>query len=774
MMIAVPAAAVDSTVPMDIDADGDVDGVDFAGFAQCFNKVGNPPRTLGCPAETADAFDDDDDGDVDGVDFAMFANCFNKAGRPPRCAPAPPTLQTLTHAADRSAGGYEIILTFSGALEEASAENHTHYRVTSSASNPITATLAPDGLSVSLIFETPIAITDTIDFSIANAVRDAYGQTLPEELARPVGTNPADVSKPTATIQLTGPNQATVLFSEAMDESSAEIIAYYFNMDAATGPTVAALLDDGKSLQLTFADDPQWDLIRVSTVNTILDINGNSMIQEIAPAQALQVAAVAKLITPVTPNGTPLANPSLTVNHSHPVYMAGFGDNRLATGIHDDLWARCLVLRFAETTLALVSVDLVGYGNNEVHEIRALLSPGAVDYLVVSSTHNHEGPDTIGIWGPDALTSGVDPDYIDFVNGAIVDGIEEAVATLAPARVKMTTANSAGLSIGTDAEDDGFGVGDTKVLTDDNLVPGNIGGRIVDPNISIMLFVHADTQATLASFMAFGSHPESMGSGNTLITCDFPHYVRERLEDVLGGTAVYVSGAVGVLQGPLRIDVLDPLTSLAAPRRTFRFAEVHGQSLADRAIDAISAVTEFSPFPKLDYRESAPVDIRLDNPFFRFFFGVGTIPPERGLFTAGFLDTSTGVDPIFNTIPIPLGQDLRSEVAVLRIAEAGVAVLPSELDPQIGTGYRQRLDKADHTLIIGLGNDELGYQLPASKWNNSCHACAYYVIAGQPCPVSPVDCNTVFENNVGPQMDPVLSGAINPILDDLNAANWNE
>jgi hypothetical protein len=36
-------------VRADFDEDGDVDGVDFATFASCFNKAGNPPRTLGCP-----------------------------------------------------------------------------------------------------------------------------------------------------------------------------------------------------------------------------------------------------------------------------------------------------------------------------------------------------------------------------------------------------------------------------------------------------------------------------------------------------------------------------------------------------------------------------------------------------------------------------------------------------------------------------------------------------------------------------------------------------
>jgi hypothetical protein len=36
-------------VRADFDEDGDVDGIDFATFASCFNKAGNPPRTLNCP-----------------------------------------------------------------------------------------------------------------------------------------------------------------------------------------------------------------------------------------------------------------------------------------------------------------------------------------------------------------------------------------------------------------------------------------------------------------------------------------------------------------------------------------------------------------------------------------------------------------------------------------------------------------------------------------------------------------------------------------------------
>jgi hypothetical protein len=97
-------------------------------------------------------------------------------------------------------------------------------------------------------------------------------------------------------------------------------------------------------------------------------------------------------------------------------------------------------------------------------------------------------------------------------------------------------------------------------------------------------------------------------------------------------------------------------------------------------------------------------------------------------------------------------------------------VVPSELDPQIGEVYRAHMTGAEHTFLIGLGNDELGYQVPAAKWDDSCHACAPFIIAGFPqlCPIQPFDCGTVFQNNVGQQMDPAISGALLPLIDTLH------
>src|SRR5215475_4385887 len=72
-----------------------------------------------------------------------------------------------------------------------------------------------------------------------------------------------------------------------------------------------------------------------------------------------------------------------------PVYMAGFGNDRVATKIHDPLMARAAVVKDDNTKIALVSIDVVGFGYPNVLRIRKQL-PGFT-YVLVSSTHNHEG-----------------------------------------------------------------------------------------------------------------------------------------------------------------------------------------------------------------------------------------------------------------------------------------------------------------------------------------------------------------------------------------------
>ena len=85
---------------------------------------------------------------------------------------------------------------------------------------------------------------------------------------------------------------------------------------------------------------------------------------------SLSVGTCKRDITPVSPEladqyeaafGAPAA-----VNHTDPIFLAGFGNNREATGYNDRLWARGMVLERQNLRIAIVAknasqLDLVNY-----------------------------------------------------------------------------------------------------------------------------------------------------------------------------------------------------------------------------------------------------------------------------------------------------------------------------------------------------------------------------------------------------------------------------
>jgi len=96
-------------------------------------------------------------------------------------------------------------------------------------------------------------------------------------------------------------------------------------------------------------------------------------------------------------------------------WMAGFGKHRAAKSIHDSLWARAMVIDDGHTRMAVVVIDAIGFGHDDVIRVRQQIPRSAqLTYTTIASTHTHEAPDLVGLWGPGNFISGVDPDYLDW------------------------------------------------------------------------------------------------------------------------------------------------------------------------------------------------------------------------------------------------------------------------------------------------------------------------------------------------------------------------
>ncbi len=206
-----------------------------------------------------------------------------------------------------------------------------------------------------------------------------------------------------------------------------------------------------------------------------------------------------------------------------PVYIAGYENNRVADSVRDDLWARVLVLDDGATRTAIVSCDLIGLSNRRVRQIRQRITSVPSGNVLISCTHVHSGPDTLGLWGKNSFTTGIDPIYMDRLETRIATAVESAAADLKPVRLSAAT-----------------------VTVPDGFVH-NSREPIQDKELTALRFITGDGQP-VANVIHYGSHPEV--NKTKALTSDFIHTVRERVEAQYGGVAIYLNGALGGMVTP--------------------------------------------------------------------------------------------------------------------------------------------------------------------------------------------------------------------------------
>ncbi len=106
------------------------------------------------------------------------------------------------------------------------------------------------------------------------------------------------------------------------------------------------------------------------------------------------------------------------------------------THVNDELHARCLVLNDGETTIALVTVDLVGFHRSVSVEARRLIEKGSgipPENVMISATHTHSAGTAMGTT---RYTNEQElDDYQVFLARRIADGVQRAQNLLRPAEI---------------------------------------------------------------------------------------------------------------------------------------------------------------------------------------------------------------------------------------------------------------------------------------------------------------------------------------------------
>jgi len=80
----------------------------------------------------------------------------------------------------------------------------------------------------------------------------------------------------------------------------------------------------------------------------------------------------------------------ITPSLDKPVYLAGFGRDRRAETVHDELYVRALALAYGPVMVVAIAIDLLGLGREHCQEIERRVNqkaPGT--HLLIACTHTH-------------------------------------------------------------------------------------------------------------------------------------------------------------------------------------------------------------------------------------------------------------------------------------------------------------------------------------------------------------------------------------------------
>jgi hypothetical protein len=218
-------------------------------------------------------------------------------------------------------------------------------------------------------------------------------------------------------------------------------------------------------------------------------------------------------------------------------YLGGYG-NCAANDInchktdlvHDPLEARAVAIADTDSgvisvfvgidTIGLVDVDIVGIHRTiqkTMYETFNIYFEGA--NAILAPSHSHSSMDTMGLWGP-MMGAGRDEKYLKLVFDGVAEAARLAVADLQDVDMVRAVAEYAE-NYGEDPD----GNLDSKIWVLKGTVPE--GGE------------------TVFTLTRWAAHPTTYGFGDRVMSADYLGTFRLKMEQELGGKAVYLNGPIG-------------------------------------------------------------------------------------------------------------------------------------------------------------------------------------------------------------------------------------
>ena len=417
------------------------------------------------------------------------------------------------------------------------------------------------------------------------------------------------------------------------------------------------------------------------------------------------------------PDGRPATGESLSagaaeIDITPPVgyRLAGYFSERLATGIHDPLKAKAIVLRQGREQIALVACDLIGVSLGISTNARARASERTgipVTNIVIGATHTHTGPLFEGPLREYFHQAAVekqqrDPqeqvDYPSLLIERLVNVIAAAQANLRPAELQAGVAKQKGLAFNRR-----FWMKNGKVVFN----PGQLNPDIVrpagptDPDVGIVLARDPETRQPFAGLTVFAMHLDTVGG--TLMGADYAYYLEQALRQQFGKEFVsaFGLGTCGDINH-INVSQKEPTGGPAVAARL-------GRALGETVLAAAPRL------PVVKQPALAARSTTLEVPLCE------VTPPqvaEARAVMEKFNDPNTGFLAKVAAVRVldlaRLASPRPMEVQVFRLdAETAMVCLPCEIFVELGLAIK-RASPFRNTLVIEICNDRPSY-VPTAK-----------------------------------------------------------
>ncbi len=220
--------------------------------------------------------------------------------------------------------------------------------------------------------------------------------------------------------------------------------------------------------------------------------------------------------------------------------IPGLFERRLATGVHDDLFARAAVIDDGACCIALVQLDAIAVPECVVGQARRGIQRAcgiSGNHCFIAATHTHSGGPLFG-----GFLSEPDPRYMDFAARQIVNAVVEAHRTRKAALCGTSTARADGVAFNRRfIMKDGSGKTHPGKMNPDILHPAGPA----DPTVTVTGFCDPKTLRPLGAVVNFACHATHMNGYR--YSADYVRWVVDTLQAVHGPAfgVVYLNGACG-------------------------------------------------------------------------------------------------------------------------------------------------------------------------------------------------------------------------------------